>query len=217
MQRILIGLMALATLTTASAAFANEAAPTASSDAIIQELLQGNERYVAETPILNHQTAERRAEVAKGQHPPAIVLACADSRVAPEVIFNQGLGDLFVVRVAGNLVNAEILGSIEYAAEHLGSTVVVVLGHERCGAVAATVKGGHAPGHIHALVEAIAPSVVKRGTEAERVEATSKANVLRQVKAIVKSKPILATMVKEGKLKVVGARYDLDDGKVTLY
>ena len=108
-----------------------------------------------------NQGVERRKELVEGQHPFAIILCCSDSRVPPEVIFDQGLGDLFIVRTAGNVFDNIALGSIEYAVEHLEVPLLVVLGHGQCGAVTATVEGGHAPGHISNVVEAIQPAVVK--------------------------------------------------------
>jgi carbonic anhydrase len=130
-------------------------------DQALQELMNGNKRYVAAELAHPNQTAARRAEVAKGQDPFAIIVGCSDSRVPPEIIFDQGLGDLFVTRVAGNIVDDVVLGSIEYAAEHLGVPLIVVLGHKRCGAVEAAAKGGDAPVHIRSLVEAIKPAIKK--------------------------------------------------------
>jgi carbonic anhydrase len=124
-----------------------------SSDSALQKLMTGNKRYYEGNLTHPNQTKVRILEVAKGQHPFAIILGCSDSRVPPEVIFDQGIGDLFIIRVAGNIIDNNALGSIEYAVEHLGVKLVVVLGHEKCGAVDATVKGGEAPGHIKYLIE----------------------------------------------------------------
>lgn len=191
------------------------AGPTA--DEALRKLLEGNKRYAAEAAVNPDHDAACRTRVAKGQAPFAIVLGCSDSRVAPEVLFDQGMGDLFVVRTAGQVADDVALGSIEYAAEHLGAPLVVVLGHERCGAVKATADGGEAPGHIEALVKAIRPSVEKvKGKEGDLAENAMVANVEATVEQLKASKPILAKLVEEGKLKVVGARYDLDTGEVTL-
>ncbi len=111
-------------------------------------MIAGNNRYLEGNLEHPHQTLERRGDLASGQEPFACVLSCADSRVPPEIVFDQGLGDLFVLRVAGNIVNDMIMGSLEYAVEHLGASLIVVLGHKRCGAVSATVQGGTAPGKI---------------------------------------------------------------------
>lgn len=178
-------------------------------------LEQGNDRYVRGRQIHPNRDARRRKAIAQAQHPFAIILGCADSRVAPEVLFDRGQGDLFVVRNAGNVVDDVVLASIEYAAEHLGSTLVVVLGHERCGAVTAAASGGEAPGHLPACFGAIQPSVEKaRGMEGELVENVMRLNVQEMVGQIRDSEPVLRHRVQEGRLKVVGARYDLDTGEV---
>lgn len=185
-----------------------------SSDAM-QQLIDGNRRYVAAQLQHPHQQAERRMEVAKGQHPFAVILTCGDSRVAPEIVFDQGLGDLFVLRVAGNIADDAVIGSIEYAAEHLGVSLVVVMGHERCGAVDAAVKGGEVPGHIGALVKAINPAVVKaRGKSGDLLENCVRTNAEMVANRLRENKPILSHLVEEGKLQIVGAYYDLDDGVV---
>jgi len=132
-------------------------------------------------------------------------------------LFDQGLGDLFVVRVAGNIVDDNALGSIEYAVEHLGARLIVVLGHEKCGAVAAAVASDHADGHVDSIVKAIQPAVVKAKTEpGDVVDNAVKENVRQVVAEIRKSEPVLEKLVKSGKIQVIGARYDLDSGKVQL-
>jgi carbonic anhydrase len=161
--------------------------------------------------------------LARGQRPPAIVLSCSDSRVPPEIVFDQSLGEIFVVRVAGNVPDPVVVGSIEYAAEHLGSSLVLVLGHERCGAVTAAVNvKGKAFGNIGSIVNAIAPAVAQARKEAvgkdkaELVDVAIADNVKNVVANLTRQSPSLAKLVKEGGVKIVGARYDLDDGKVTL-
>jgi carbonic anhydrase len=123
--------------------------------------MSGNERYVSSKQTHPHQTPEYRADLTRGQHPFAVILGCSDSRVSPEVIFDQGLGDIFVVRVAGNIVNDIVLASIEYAVAHLHTPLVMVLGHSECGAVGATVVGGDLEGHLPSLAKAIQPAVDK--------------------------------------------------------
>lgn len=178
-------------------------------------LLEGNLRYVTEQPNGPDRGEARRIEVARGQHPFAAIVSCADSRVPPEIIFDQGLGDLFVVRIAGNLATDEAIGSIEYAVEHLGVRLVVVLGHEKCGAVKAALDGGHAPGRIEDLVEAIAPAVERSRTRAgDPLDNAVRANVRMVVDRLVFAEPILAEKAREGAIKIVGARYDLDNGTV---
>lgn len=184
----------------------------------IKKLKDGNERYITGKPTHQNQTSARRTEVAKGQKPFAVVITCSDSRVPPEILFDQGIGDLFVIRTAGNILDDIGLGSIEYAVEHLHVPLVVVLGHERCGAVSATVEGGEAPGHIKALVSNIMRAVEKaRSKKGDLLENSIKQNVENVVEQISKSKPILEEFVHEKKIKVIGARYDLDDGAVSFF
>ncbi len=188
-----------------------------SGNDIWQELISGNKRFAEGNPTHPNQSMARRQEMAKGQNPRAAVLACADSRVSPEIVFDQGLGDLFVVRVAGNVVNDPILGSLEYAVEHLGTRLIVVLGHQRCGAVAAACAGGEAPGHIGSLVQALAPAVDKiSASEEGRVDRVAKENVRMMAKSLRSCGPILEKWVRQGKLEVAGAFYDLDTGAVEI-
>lgn len=188
-----------------------------SADQALRGLLEGNQRFVCGQTLHPHSSPKERLARAKEQHPFAVILCCADSRVSPELLFDEGIGDLFVSRVAGNIVDDSVLGSIEYAVEHLGVPLVVVLGHERCGAVAAAVAGGHAPGHIHHLVQSIQPAVKRvKGRSGDTVDNAVRANVQLTVTRLKQSRPILANFVAKGKVKVVGARYDLDTGKVEL-
>lgn len=180
-------------------------------------LKAGNQRYVAQKVSHPNQTEQRMTELATGQHPFAIILGCADSRVPPEIIFDRGLGDLFVIRVAGNIVDDAIAGSIEYAAEELKVPLLVVLGHERCGAVTAAVKGGEVAGHISTLVNAIKPAVRSvKGLPGDIVENSVKANIKIVVSKLKSTQPIVSQLVKSNKLKIVGGRYDLDSGKVDI-
>src|SRR5438552_5933688 len=162
------------------------------------------------------QTAERRAELTKSQHPFAIIVSCSDSRVPPEIVFDQGLGDLFVIRVAGNVIDDHSLGSIEYAVDHLAVRLIVVLGHQRCGAVKAAkdtiAAKTEAPGHIQSLVTAIQPAV--EATAKGDLKTTVEANVRNVTQALRSSTPILKPKVDSGELKVVGAYYSLDTGAV---
>src|SRR5438876_6694729 len=162
------------------------------------------------------QAAKRRAELTKSQHPFAVIVSCSDSRVPPEIVFDQGLGDLFVLRVAGNVINDESLGSIEYAVDHLAVRLIVVLGHQRCGAVKAAkdtiAAKGEAPGHIQSLITAIEPAVEE--TTKGDLNATIEANVKNVTQALRLSTPILKPKVDSGELKVVGAYYSLDTGTV---
>ena len=192
----------------------SEVAVTA--DSVVAELSAGNAHHVAHRYQHPHETANRQRELVAGQYPHAEILSCADSRVPPELIFDQGLGDLFIVRVAGNVVSDTELGSLEYGAEHLHVPLLVVLGHQHCGAVTAAVEGGGDVGHIAALINLLRPAVEKtRGMPGDHVENAVKANVEMVVKQLRSSTPVLAKLVSEGKLKVVGAVYSLDTGKVT--
>ena len=183
--------------------------------AALAELRAGNAHHVAHRYQHPHETAKRQRELVDVQNPHAEILSCSDSRVPPEVIFDQGLGDLFTVRVAGNVVSDTELGSLEYGAEHLHIPLLVVMGHQHCGAVTAAVEGG-AEAHIAALIDLLRPAVEKtRGLPGDHVENAVKANVEMVVKQLRTSTPILAELVSQGKLKVVGAIYSLDTGKVT--
>ena len=167
--------------------------------------------------MTSEQAAKRRGELTKSQHPFAIILSCSDSRVPPEIVFDEGLGDLFIVRVAGNVLNDEGLGSIEYGVEVLGARLIVVLGHQSCGAVDAAMKTiaakGKAPGHIQSLVTALKPVVVS--TPKADLETMTKANVKHVGDALRSSTPILKARVDSGDLQVVGGYYTLDTGAVT--
>ena len=167
--------------------------------------------------MTSEQAAKRRGELTKSQHPFAIILSCSDSRVPPELVFDEGLGDLFIVRVAGNVLNDEGLGSIEYAVDILGARLIVVLGHQSCGAVDAAMKTvaakGKAPGHIQSLVTAIKPVV--DSTPKGDLDTMIKANVKYVVGALRSSTPILKAKVDSGDVQVIGGYYTLDTGAAT--
>ncbi|MBS3025812.1 MAG: carbonic anhydrase [Dolichospermum sp. DET50] len=185
-------------------------------DEALKALLDGNDRFVNQKRRYKNQGSARLQEVAKGQNPFASILGCADSRVPGEIIFDQGLGDLFVCRVAGNIATPEEIGSLEFGSLVLGSKVIIVLGHERCGAVDATIKGAQVPGQIGSLLEAIKPGVEKsQGQPGDKLENAVKANILVQIETL-KSSPVLAELINANKLKIVGGYYDLDTGKVSL-
>ena len=185
-------------------------------DSALAELKSGNAHHVAHRYSHPHETAARLRQLASSQHPHAEILSCADSRVPPEILFDQGLGDLFVVRVAGNVVSDTELGSLEYGAEHLHVPLLIVLGHQHCGAVTAAIEGGEAAGHISTLTTLLRPAVEKtRGMRGDRVENAVRANVEMVVKQLRTSGPLLEKLVSSGELKVVGAVYSLDTGKVT--
>jgi carbonic anhydrase len=209
---------AVALITTGSPARAADSphpeGPTVAPAEAISKLKEGNGRYAGGNLQHPGQTAERRVELAKSQHPFAIIVSCSDSRVPPEIVFDQGLGDLFVVRVAGNVIDDHALGSIEYAVDHLGVRLIVVLGHQSCGAVQAAKETiaakGKAPAHIQSLVTAIRPAV--EATVSGDLEATVKANVKDVVRALRSSTPILKAKVDSGDVRVIGGYYSLDTG-----
>jgi len=206
-------LLIAAAIVRAQHAPAPAAGPTA--DAALEELKAGNEHHATKHYDHPHETAERQKELASGQHPHASVLACADSRVPPEIVFDQGLGDLFVIRVAGNVAGDDEVASLEYAAEHLNVPLIVVLGHQKCGGVTAAVQGGEAPGHLPALMKLLQPAVEKtKGTAGDAVANAVRANVEIVVGQLRASKPILGALVTAGKMKVVGGVYSLDTGRV---
>jgi carbonic anhydrase len=183
----------------------------------LQKLMDGNGRFAHSRSIHPNQTEERRAECSKGQKPFAAIVGCSDSRIPPEIVFDQGLGDLFVVRVAGNIVDDVTLGSIEYVIGHLGTELVVVLGHGKCGAVTATVQGEEARGNIAKIVRAIAPAVEKaKNLSGDLIDNSIKANVELAVERITSSKPVLSELVKDGKIRIVGAYYDIESGIVEI-
>ena len=208
---------ALFVLVTASFAFdaLADAPTTVSADAALQTLLDGNRSFVGKGAACVRQNEARRNDVAAAQHPIAVIIGCADSRVPPETIFSQGLGDLFVIRIAGNVIDDAVLGSVEYAVEHLGVSLVVVLGHSKCGAVQAALSGDKAPPHLDALVGRIRPAIAHQ-QPGDPIDNAVCANVGASVRELQTSLPVLAPLVEKGKVKVVGARYDLESGVVEL-
>lgn len=211
----LLSVVSIAT-TLPLAALAEDAASVPAAEAL-NRLVEGNQRFVAGTATHPHQSVDRRTQLAQGQKPFAIILTCSDSRVAPELYFDQGLGDLFVIRNAGNVVDDHVLGSIEYAVEHLHVGLIVVVGHEKCGAVAAAVAGGKVPGHIGSIVESISPAVAKsRAQPGDKTDNAVRANARHSSDGVAHAQPIIEAATREGKVKVVAARYDLATGKVEI-
>ena len=185
------------------------------ADQALMRLKEGNRRFFTGNMINPRKDREHRVKLVEGQEPFAIILGCSDSRIPPELIFDQGLGDIFIIRVAGNIIDDVVLGSIEYAAAHLAVPLIMVLGHSGCGAVTATVEGGEVPGHLVSLVEALNPAVEEaRGKEGDLVVNAIRANVELMVDGLKNSEPILEKLVGEGKMEVVGAVYDQESGMV---
>jgi carbonic anhydrase len=204
--------LTLAVVLTSWAIAAEPPATSVSADDALARLKAGNERFARSKVSSGKPVAARRAETAQDQHPFAIVVGCADSRTAPEIIFDQSIGDLFVIRTAGNLVDDYALGSIEYAVGNLGTRLIVVLGHERCGAVKAALGGDSAPGHVNSLVRDIQPAVAAtKGKEGDALANAVHANDAEVAKKIKKQAQLgdLASQV-----RIVEGYYDLDTGKV---
>jgi carbonic anhydrase len=217
----LLGLILIFLLSSAALAVAYEKSDI-SPDTALKMLQEGNGRFTSGTVKRLNQGAKQRVQTAeKGQKPFAVVLSCADSRVPVEVLFDRGIGDIFVVRDAGNIATTTDIGSIEYAVDHLGSPLVVVMGHSKCGAVTAAVQGGEAPPNIKAIVDFIAPAVTTAKTASPDksgdalVAAAITANIWQAMADIYKNSPMLREKVKDGKVKLVGAAYDIKNGKVT--
>jgi carbonic anhydrase len=186
-----------------------------SADKALSMLEKGNKRYYTGKMRNKYRGKTRRKLSAKAQKPFAVILSCSDSRVPPEIIFDQGLGDLFVIRTAGNISDDVVLGSIEYAVEHLGVKLIVVLGHERCGAVTALVEDSEAPGHIKSIIEKLGACAARAQHEkGDLLDNAIMINITTVVKELCNSEPILKEKVRSGALKIAGAYYDLDSGKV---
>jgi carbonic anhydrase len=187
------------------------------SSGALEALKEGNARFVTGQVSEIDTSVKNRKSLAAGQEPFAVIVGCSDSRVPPELLFDQGLGDIFVVRVAGNVVDPVVLGSVEYAVDHLHSPLVVVMGHQGCGAISAAVDGGEQPGDIGSIIALIQPSVQQAKalglTGDAEIEKVTELNVQSSVDA-VNASPVIAHLKQEGKLKVVGAEYQLVSGVV---
>jgi carbonic anhydrase len=213
--------MAMAGTVAGLAAQVEIAAPTAAAaqsnltpDAALEALMAGNKRFAdGKRSCYDHDFTVLHGKIAEKQEPFAAVLSCADSRVPVELIFDQGIGQVFVTRVAGNIVTSEIMASLEYGAAVLGTKVLLVIGHSNCGAVNATIQGKAVPGQISALYPHIQPAVDQAGPD---LAAATKANAQIQAGLLRQASPVLSSLVKEGKLKIAAAFYDVGSGRVTL-
>jgi carbonic anhydrase len=235
MKKMLIAFGFLLVSLAAGIAMASSGGPSLTADAALQKLMDGNKRYVENKPTNSSRSdAHSRLGLAHSQKPYAIILTCSDSRVPPELIFDMGLGEIFVIRTAGNVPDLIVLGSIEYAAEHLGTSLVMVLGHERCGAVKATVESHGKTGsrNIDAIVKVVGASTKAAAKDCEACKADSKcaktrtsefvecvvdANAKRIAANLTRQSLILNHLEREKKIKIVAAKYDLDDGLVSLF
>ncbi len=236
MMRAVVATVGFVALQQGSRSQPREAEPACLPDEALQKLMDGNKQFVGNR-LTNAamSDAATRTSLAKSQKPYAIILTCSDSRVPPEIIFDKGLGEIFVIRVAGNIPDPVVLGSIEYAAEHLGSPLIMVLGHERCGAVTASVDAkGKSTGsvNIDAIVKVIEPNIKlaakdcaackgeKKCAEtrkSEFVECVIDANAKTVAATLTRKSAILKHLADAKKIKIVAAKYDLDDGVVTLF
>ena len=205
---------------------AHDAAPQVTSDRALAAALDGNRRFRAGHALRPHSDTARVHELATGQHPAIVVVGCADSRTSPEILLDQGLGDVFAVRVAGNVLEPAAIGSIEYATEHLGSTLVLILAHSRCGAVKAALQAHGVPGaaeklgpNLKALVERIDPalaSLPEGASDEKRLVAAVDANARLVAKELLARSEILRRAVQEHRVAVVAAVYELDDGGISI-
>jgi carbonic anhydrase len=191
-------------------------APLDSTQAL-SALMDGNRRYASGSGHHPRQSAYRRAEVLPAQHPFAVVIGCSDSRVPPEIIFDCGLGDLFVVRTAGHAIDEAVYASVQYVIEHLGVALIVVLGHSRCGAVQAVVEGLRASGPLGVLIGRLQPAVLAAASiDGDPLDNAIIENVRLTIARLKGEDPVLSELIAEGKLAIVGAHYDLGSGLVTL-
>jgi len=194
---------------------ANDTSPAISAN----WLLEGNKRFASHHPLHPHESQKRVEEIAAAQHPFSAIICCSDSRVPPEIIFDQGLGDMFVVRTAGNLMGGLELGSIEYAVEHLGVKQIVVMGHKGCGALKAFATGGEAPGHIKDIVDSIrAEQEIRRipADDKNLLEDCIRANIFHGIRQLKSQSSIIAEKIRSNEVQIIGACYDLQKGLVEL-
>lgn len=211
-------------VSTTDAVISDSLSQVVQSDDPMTRLTEGNARFREGKALHQNQDIETVKKLAEGQHPKAIIVSCSDSRVSPEVVFDQGLGDIFSIRTAGNVIDDFELGSIEYAAEHLHTPLIVVMGHQHCGAIGALLEHAdddNVPGHIASIVKSLKEEAEEKEVlkskgkdETHLSDDAVKANVVHGVKKLRSSKPILSELHNEGKIKIVGAIYNLETGKV---
>src|SRR6187399_1233909 len=185
----------------------------------LDKLKTGNETFISGYPVHPHETLNRIRELKKGQNPFTVIVSCSDSRIPPELIFDQGLGDIFSIRTAGNVIGDYELGSIEYAVEHLHCKLIVVLGHENCGAIQAYATSGKEKhnDHIQTLVDYIAAEEEEKivpDSLRSNIDTLVKANIVHAVNLLRSSTPVLKPLVDKNEIKIIGAYYDLDSGNV---
>lgn len=218
MKRILIALIVICMFLSVQSVFAgnNE---NISADKALEKLIKGNQRFIDFKQKHPDANKKRRAEMVKGQHPFVVILSCSDSRVPPEIIFDQGLGDIFEIRNAGNVLDEHVIGSIEYAVMHCGVKLIVIMGHQDCGAIAATLSGVSETQYIKSLEDSIQPAVddcKKKGMEVNS-DNVVKAHVLQDIEELLSQDTELVKYMKEHNVQIVPAYYGLDTGIVDFY
>lgn len=182
---------------------------TVKADDIVKDLIEGNQRFVEGNPRNHSVSEETRHDLFQGQHPVVTVLTCSDSRVSPEIIFDEGLGRLFVIRNAGNSVNQDVLAAMEFSCGALGTPVLVIMGHQNCGALVAAIAGGEHPKNLAAMLETLGP--VESGTTIEKLVPE---HVSRMAHRVTEESPLLKDLVEGGRLRIVEAVYYMDSGRV---
>lgn len=190
---------------------------TVFSEEALQRLIEGNKRYTQSKTICHEDWDVKRTTLLKAQRPFSVIISCSDSRVPPEIIFDQTLGDLFVIRLAGNVVDELALGSIEYGVTQLKASLIMVLGHSNCGALDAALKEMKFDNHIQSIINALQPAIKSVQEESgDRLEKAIKSNVRHVVSQLKSAQPVLAPLVSKESLKIIGGYYKLDSGQVEL-
>jgi carbonic anhydrase len=218
MKTLLVWLLVCFSASASALASGEDPSTSGGADEAFRRLAEGNGRFVEGRPSGQGRDEARRLAVAGGQHPFATVLSCSDSRVPVEILFDQGIGDVFVVRVAGNVADTDEIGTIEYGAGHLHTPLLVVLGHTACGAVKAVAEGAQVHGSLPELVDNIQPAVrearARHGSTPRFLTEAIRANVWLSIEDLFRRSEEVRTLVREGKLEVVGALYSLETGAV---
>ena len=217
MKKLLLSAMLIfSLLITTNTCLANHNSENLSAEKALEKLIKGNERFVKLEQKHPDEDKKRRKEMLKGQHPFVIILSCSDSRVPPELIFDQGIGDIFEIRNAGNVLDDHVIGSIEYAVMHCGVKLIVIMGHQDCGAIAATLSGVSETKYIQSLEDSIQPAVEdckKKGIEVNS-DNVVKAHVMQDINELLEQDTELVKYMKEHNVQIVPAYYHLDTGKV---
>ena len=217
MKKLIFSLiLSFTLLMNANICFANHNTENISADEALEKLIKGNERFIELKEQHPDSDKKRRKEMLKGQHPFVVILSCSDSRVPPELIFDQGLGDIFEIRNAGNVLNEHVIGSIEYAVMHCGVKLIVIMGHQDCGAIAATLSGVSETKYIKALEDSIKPAIEDCKKQGKEINSDNvvKAHVMQDINELLSQDNELVQYMKKNNVKIVPAYYHLDTGKV---